>query len=87
MQTGIRLIGNGQAPVQKYWKHLLELIQEQKINPLDMVTHVVQLTDMPQLYKLFDQRTTGMQKVFVRTRHSFPPSLEAPSLIDLSNVE
>ncbi|PLN85691.1 threonine dehydrogenase [Aspergillus taichungensis] len=87
MQTGIRLIGNGQAPVQKYWKHLLELIQEQKINPLDMVTHVVQLTDMPTLYKLFEQRTPGMQKVFVRTRHSFPPSLEAPALIDLTNVE
>ena len=27
MERGIRLIGNGQAPVQKYWKELLEMIR------------------------------------------------------------
>ena len=41
MQTGIRLIGNGQAPVHRYWHHLLELIRRQETDPLDMVAHRV----------------------------------------------
>ncbi|GIK00626.1 hypothetical protein Aspvir_004653 [Aspergillus viridinutans] len=80
MQTGVRLIGNGQAPVQKYWKHLLELIQKGEINPLDMVTHRMRLEDMEKVYALFDKREEGMQKIFVQTRFSAPPAAGSPSL-------
>ncbi|RAH73716.1 zinc-dependent alcohol dehydrogenase [Aspergillus aculeatinus CBS 121060] len=83
MQTGIRLIGNGQAPVHRYWKHLLELIRKGEINPLDMVTHRVRLEDMSRLYELFNSREGGIQKVFVATKHSFPPAEGAPALVDL----
>ncbi|RAK80417.1 zinc-dependent alcohol dehydrogenase [Aspergillus fijiensis CBS 313.89] len=83
MQTGIRLIGNGQAPVHRYWKHLLELIRKGEINPLDMVTHRVRLEDMSRLYELFNSREGGIQKVFVATKHSFPPAQGAPALVDL----
>ncbi|KAK1141956.1 hypothetical protein N8T08_008279 [Aspergillus melleus] len=86
MQTGIRLIGNGQAPVHKYWHHLLELIRRQDINPLDMVTHRVRLEDMPQLYVLFERREQGLQKAFVQTKFSFPPSAGAPRLTELQDV-
>jgi threonine dehydrogenase-like Zn-dependent dehydrogenase len=80
METGVRFIGNGQAPVHKYWKQLMELIQNGQINPLDMVTHRVRLEDMEKVYAAFDKRDQGMQKIFVQTRHSAPPSNGAPQL-------
>ena len=83
MQTGIRLIGNGQAPVQKYWDHLLKLIQEDKIKPLDMVSHRFRLDDMEKVYDLFNKRADGIQKVFVQTRHSPLPSKDGPALTEL----
>lgn len=83
METGVRFIGNGQAPVQKYWKELMGLIQEGKINPLDMVTHRMRLEDMEQVYAAFDRRDRGMQKVFVQTKYSAPPSAGAPTLTEL----
>jgi threonine dehydrogenase-like Zn-dependent dehydrogenase len=83
MQTGIRLIGNGQAPVHKYWEHLLKLIQQDKIEPLHMVTHRFSLDDMEEVYALFDKREDGMQKVFIQTQFSSPPYPGAPSLAEL----
>ncbi|KAL2004190.1 hypothetical protein VTN02DRAFT_5839 [Thermoascus thermophilus] len=80
METGIRLIGNGQAPVHMHWENLLNLIRQEKIQPLDMVTHRVRLEDMEKVYTLFDKREKGMQKVFVQTKFSAPPSPGAPSL-------
>lgn len=83
MQTGVRLIGNGQAPIHKYWNHLLKLIQEDTIKPLHMVTHRFDISDMEQVYTLFDKREPGLQKVFIQTRHSAPPSQGAPNLTKL----
>lgn len=80
METGVRFIGNGQAPVHKYWKQLMELIQTGQLNPLDMVTHRVRLEDMENVYEAFDKRDQGMQKIFVQTKHSAPPSEGAPKL-------
>ncbi|GES63282.1 alcohol dehydrogenase [Aspergillus terreus] len=83
MQTGVRLIGNGQAPVQKYWAELMELIRKGEINPLDMVTHRLRLEDMDKVYSLFDRRDEGVQKVFVQTQYSAPPCVGAPALTEL----
>jgi len=83
MQTGVRLIGNGQAPVHKYWEHLLKLIQEEKIKPLDMVTHRFRLEDLEKVYARFNERETGLQKVFIQTRFSAPPSPGSPALTEL----
>ena len=33
MERGIRLIGNGQAPVHKYWEELLEMIRRGELDP------------------------------------------------------
>lgn len=33
MEKGVRLIGNGQAPVHKYWEEILGFIQEGKFDP------------------------------------------------------
>lgn len=83
METGIRLIGNGQAPIHKHWEHLLNLIRQDKIHPLDMVTHRFRLEDMEKVYNLFDKREKGVQKVFIQTKNSAPPSPGAPSLTEL----
>ncbi|ETN44635.1 uncharacterized protein HMPREF1541_10305 [Cyphellophora europaea CBS 101466] len=80
MERGIRLIGNGQAPVHLYWEELLKKIQDGSIEPLKMVSHRVLLEELEEVYKRYDEREEGMQKVFVQTKFSFPPSEGAPQL-------
>lgn len=80
MQRGIRLIGNGQAPVHKYWDELLVKIQKGELNPLQMVSHRVRLEDLDIVYAKFDAKEDGMQKVFVQTRFSMPKAPESPEL-------
>lgn len=80
MERGIRLIGNGQAPVHLYWEDLMKKIQDNSINPLNMVSHRVRLEEMEELYKRYDERMEGLQKVFVATKFSAPPAPGAPQL-------
>jgi len=80
MERGIRLIGNGQAPVHKYWHELLEKIQKNEIDPLKMVTHRVRIEDMAQVYHDFDLKNDGMQKIYCETRFSAPPCEGSPGL-------
>lgn len=80
MERGIRLIGNGQAPVHKYWEELLRMIREGSLDPLQMVSHRVRLEDLDKVYYKFEKREDGMQKVFVETRFSFPPAKGSPAL-------
>ncbi|CAI7665045.1 unnamed protein product [Penicillium pancosmium] len=83
METGVRLIGNGQAPVHRYWKDLMSLIQKDEINPLNMVSHRLRLEDIEMVYEVFDRREQGMQKVFLQTKHSSPAAKESPKLSTL----
>lgn len=83
MERGIRLIGNGQAPVHKYWHDLLGRIQSGEIDPLRMVSHRVSLDEMEKVYQKFEKKEDGMQKVFVQTRFSAPPAPGAPPLTTL----
>ncbi|CAK7228763.1 hypothetical protein SEUCBS140593_007021 [Sporothrix eucalyptigena] len=80
MERGIRLIGNGQAPVQKYWKHLMDQIQSGALDPLQMVSHRVRLEDMEHVYQAFDHKQDSMQKIYVETKFSFPRVAESPQL-------
>lgn len=56
MERGIRLIGNGQAPVHLYWEKLLEMIQNGQIDPLMMVTHRVLMEELDIIYSKFGNR-------------------------------
>ncbi|CAK7213442.1 hypothetical protein SBRCBS47491_001800 [Sporothrix bragantina] len=80
MERGIRLIGNGQAPVLKYWEELLKEIRSGKLDPLQMVSHRVHLEDMEQVYHAFDKKQDSMQKVYVETKFSSSPAPGSPSL-------
>jgi len=83
MERGIRLIGNGQAPVHLYWEKLLKMIQSGDHEPLHMVTHRYDIADMDKVYKKFDGREKGIQKVFVQTKFSDPPCEGPPELTKL----
>ena len=73
-----RLIGNGQAPVHKYWEEILsDYIKPGKFDPTFMITHRTPLEDMPKLYAAFDKRLDGVEKVFVETRFSDKPDAAA----------
>ncbi|KAM6515475.1 hypothetical protein FSOLCH5_009700 [Fusarium solani] len=80
MERGIRLIGNGQAPVHKYWKELLAMIQSGDLDPTQMISHRVRLEDLDKVYYKFEAREDAMQKVFVETRFSFPKDVVSPDL-------
>lgn len=80
MERGIRLIGNGQAPVHLYWEQLLQMIREGKTDPYKMLTHRVKVEEMDIIYKKFDAREDHMQKIFVQTRFSDPPAKGSPAL-------
>lgn len=80
MERGIRLIGNGQAPVHLYWEELLKKIQDGSIDPYRMLSHRVDLSQMEELYTRYDAREQGLQKVFVQTKFSQPPAPGAPAL-------
>lgn len=84
MERGIRLIGNGQAPVHMYWEELLKMIREDKIDPLQMVTHRIRINDLAEAYRMFDQKEGNMQKIFVETKFSSPPTPGAPQVESLS---
>lgn len=83
MERGIRFIGNGQAPVHLYWEQLLKKIQSGELEPLHMVSHRVSIDEMDILYKKYDERMPGLQKVFVETKFSDPPAPGAPQLTSL----
>ncbi|KLU83018.1 S-(hydroxymethyl)glutathione dehydrogenase [Magnaporthiopsis poae ATCC 64411] len=80
MQRGIRLIGNGQASVQKYWEELLERVKSNDIDPYQMLSHRVRLEDLDKVYYKFEKKEDAMQKVFVETKWSFPRAEGSPQL-------
>lgn len=84
MERGIRLIGNGQAPVHKYWDELLRMIQEGKLDPLPMISHRVRLEDLDKVYYKFERHEEGMQKVYVETKFSAPAAAGSPALTTYS---
>lgn len=80
MERGIRLIGNGQAPVHKYWEHLLSKVRGGELDVYQMLSHRVRLEDLDKVYFKFDKREDAMQKVFVETKWSFPRAEGSPAL-------
>ena len=45
-----------------------------------MISHRVDITDFPALYGAFDKRIDGVEKVFVQTKFSNPPSKGCPGV-------
>jgi threonine dehydrogenase-like Zn-dependent dehydrogenase len=87
MEKGISLIGGGQAPVQKYWKMLMDdYIVTGKFDPTIILSHRFSLDEFPELYKAFDEKKGGILKVFVETKHSFARAEGTPLLTSVSKA-
>jgi len=80
MEKGITLRGAGQAPVQKYWKDLLEKINSGEFDPTIILSHRFEIDEMRELYEAFDNKELGILKTFVQTRFSKPPAEGTPAL-------
>lgn len=86
MEKGIRLQGNGQAPVHLYWEEILnDYLRTGKFSTRFLVSHRVPLEDFKELYDKFDRRVGGIEKVFVETRFSnrASPSFSPPARASL----
>ncbi|KAK1757022.1 GroES-like protein [Echria macrotheca] len=70
MELGITIVGCGQAPVHKYWKELLEMLEKGEVDPTIMLTHRFRLEDIDKAYRLQEKREQGLVKCFVETRFS-----------------
>jgi glutathione-independent formaldehyde dehydrogenase len=55
----------GQCPVKKYDRQLRDLVIAGKAEPGTIVTHHVDLEDVPEMYAKFDQRDRGVIKVVI----------------------
>jgi threonine dehydrogenase-like Zn-dependent dehydrogenase len=90
MEKGIRFIGGGQAPVQKYWKDVLsKYIQTGKLDKLfdKMVTHRFRIDEIPAIYESFDKKEKDILKVFVETKFSAPPAPGFPRTSSLEKTQ
>ncbi|WP_050181333.1 zinc-dependent alcohol dehydrogenase [Domibacillus robiginosus] len=59
-------IRSGQAPVIHYMPHLYKLIAEGKVDPGDVVTHILPLDQAKKGYELFDTKTDDCIKVVLK---------------------
>ncbi|KAJ3045551.1 hypothetical protein HDV00_009208 [Rhizophlyctis rosea] len=86
MEKGINLIGCGQAPVQKYWHTILNLIQQEKFDPVKIVTHRFPFEEAVDVYKKFDAKEGQIIKVFLQTKFSPPASAGSPPLTSVKDL-
>ncbi|MGF7035438.1 S-(hydroxymethyl)glutathione dehydrogenase/alcohol dehydrogenase [Paenibacillus mucilaginosus] len=56
----------GQAPVIHYMPHMYDLVASGKIDPGDIVTHVLPLSDAKHGYEIFDTKTDDCIKVVLK---------------------
>lgn len=80
MEKGIRLIGCGQAPIQRHWAKCLEHIRSGEFDPTVILTHRFPLEDTVAVYKKFDLKQEGIMKVFLQTKFSSPATAGTPGL-------
>jgi len=65
MEKGIRMHGS-QVFVQKYWKELLGYIQQGKVDPTFVITHVMPLEKAEEAYTMFDRKEDHCVKVLLK---------------------
>lgn len=59
-------IRTGQAPVIHYMPYMYELVSSGKIDPGDVITHVLPLSEAKRGYEVFDTKTDGCIKVVLK---------------------
>ncbi|KAK9840659.1 hypothetical protein WJX81_007805 [Elliptochloris bilobata] len=69
MEKGQQMRGS-QTPVQKFWHHLLELVQSGKLDPSVVVTHRPPLEEAGHAYKVFNEKLENCIKVVLKPTHA-----------------
>jgi len=69
-----------QTPVQHYLPRLMGLIEEGKIDPSFVITHVAPLAKGPELYKTFREKKDGCVKVVLK------PAMKEDAKIDRKEI-
>jgi S-(hydroxymethyl)glutathione dehydrogenase / alcohol dehydrogenase len=59
-------IRSGQAPVIPYMPQMYDLVASGKIDPMDVITHVLPLSEAKRGYEIFDTKTDGCIKVVLK---------------------
>jgi threonine dehydrogenase-like Zn-dependent dehydrogenase len=59
-------VRQGQAHVQRYWKQLLQMVEEGAIDPSFIISHRMPLSDAAAGYKLFLEKREGCIKIFLK---------------------
>jgi len=59
-------IRTGQAPVIHYMPHMYSLIAEGKVDPGDIITHILPLDQAKQGYEMFDTKMDNCIKVVLK---------------------
>jgi threonine dehydrogenase-like Zn-dependent dehydrogenase len=72
MEKGIVARGT-QCHVQRYWKDILRLVLENKVDPTFVFTHVSPLEGAPEAYKMFDERLNGVLKPLLKPKPFVAP--------------
>jgi len=69
MEKGLTVRGS-QAPVHKYWKELLQLIEDGKVDPTFLISHRMDLNEASEAYKMFDEKQDEALKIVLKPRTS-----------------
>jgi len=67
MEKGLTIRGS-QAPVHKYWKDILQLIESGKVDPTFLVSHRMDLNDAAEAYRIFDEKEDESIKIVLRPK-------------------
>ena len=59
-------IGTGQCNVKHYNRRLMKLIEQNRANPAQIISHRLPLDQAPDAYKHFDERDAGWTKVVLK---------------------
>ncbi|KAI8370142.1 chaperonin 10-like protein [Choanephora cucurbitarum] len=70
MEKGLRLVGCGQAPIQRHWDKCLEHISKDEFDPTVILTHRFPFEQTPEVYRRFDLKEANIMKVFLETKFS-----------------
>ncbi|RFU27175.1 hypothetical protein B7463_g9172, partial [Scytalidium lignicola] len=85
LEKGVTLRGADQAPVQKYWKDLLEKIESGEFDPTIILSHRFHIDELGELYDALDKNEMSIMKTFIQTRFSHPPTPGTPRLKSLKS--
>jgi threonine dehydrogenase-like Zn-dependent dehydrogenase len=86
MEKGLTMSG-GQLYCQKYWKHLLDLIEKGELDPSFIFSHTMKFEEIDKAYDMFGHVKDGVIKVFLKTQFGVEHELGKQAHIEHRDVK